>query len=170
MVQIRVVSCLLKNLYSVFLAGGKLNSKVAASTHWSWSCPSPPHGPRGTAAGWLAGQECCRPIPNGVAAEVLFLRKQLAYDHDHHVRPRRLTDGTRVAFLRLERSARRGDAWELGPLLLTGSAGLVYPIPLAGFDSDKHRSRLCASEFLGDLECFIERQEKQPLTVHTGIE
>ena len=30
-----------------------------------------------------------------VAAEVLFLRKQLAYYHDHNIQPRRLTDAAR---------------------------------------------------------------------------
>ena len=32
-----------------------------------------------------------------VAAEVLFLRKQLAYYEDHQIRPRRLTDAARLA-------------------------------------------------------------------------
>jgi Integrase core domain len=33
----------------------------------------------------------------GAAAEVLFLRKQLAYYQDHHIRPRRLTDVARLS-------------------------------------------------------------------------
>jgi hypothetical protein len=32
-----------------------------------------------------------------VAAEVLFLRKQLAYYRDHQIRPRRLTDAARLS-------------------------------------------------------------------------
>ena len=34
-----------------------------------------------------------------VAAEVLFLRKQLAYYQDHNIRPRRLTDAARLSLL-----------------------------------------------------------------------
>jgi putative transposase len=34
-----------------------------------------------------------------VAAEVLFLRKQLAYYQDHQIRPRRLTDGARLSLV-----------------------------------------------------------------------
>src|ERR1700747_3753662 len=34
-----------------------------------------------------------------VAAEVLFLRKQLAYYQDHKIRPRRLTDAARLCLL-----------------------------------------------------------------------
>jgi hypothetical protein len=34
-----------------------------------------------------------------VAAEVLFLRKQLAYYRDHNVRPRRLTDAARLSLI-----------------------------------------------------------------------
>jgi hypothetical protein len=33
------------------------------------------------------------------AAEVLFLRKQLAYHRDHNVRPRRLTDAARLSLV-----------------------------------------------------------------------
>ena len=47
------------------------------------------------------------------AAEILFLRKQLAYYQEHQVKPRRLTDGSRlslVALLRLESGARCGQA------------------------------------------------------------
>jgi hypothetical protein len=35
----------------------------------------------------------------GVAAEVLFLRKQLAYYQDHQIRPRRLTDAARLSLI-----------------------------------------------------------------------
>ena len=34
-----------------------------------------------------------------VAAEVLFLRKQLAYYQDHNIRPRRLTDAARLSLV-----------------------------------------------------------------------
>ena len=34
-----------------------------------------------------------------MAAEVLFLRKQLAYYQDHQIRPRRLTDATRLSLV-----------------------------------------------------------------------
>jgi putative transposase len=34
-----------------------------------------------------------------LAAEILFLRKQLAYYEEHQVRPRRLTDGARLSLL-----------------------------------------------------------------------
>jgi len=34
-----------------------------------------------------------------VAAEVLFLRKQLAYYQDHQIRPRRLTDAARLSLV-----------------------------------------------------------------------
>ena len=34
-----------------------------------------------------------------VAAEVPFLRKQLAYYHDHNIRPRRLTDAARLSLV-----------------------------------------------------------------------
>ena len=34
-----------------------------------------------------------------VAAEVLFLRKQLAYYRDHQIRPRRLTDAARLSLI-----------------------------------------------------------------------
>src|ERR1035441_5753897 len=34
-----------------------------------------------------------------VAAEVLFLRKQLAYYRDHQIRPRRLTDAARLSLV-----------------------------------------------------------------------
>ncbi len=34
-----------------------------------------------------------------VAAEVLFLRKQLAYYQDHNIRPGRLTDAARLSLL-----------------------------------------------------------------------
>src|ERR1035437_1850199 len=34
-----------------------------------------------------------------VAAEVLFLRKQLAYDQEHQIRPRRLTDAARLSLM-----------------------------------------------------------------------
>lgn len=34
-----------------------------------------------------------------VAAEVLFLRKQLAYYQDHHILPRRLTDAARLSLV-----------------------------------------------------------------------
>src|ERR1022692_1299555 len=34
-----------------------------------------------------------------VAAEILFLRKQLAYCQDHQIRPRRLTDATRLSLV-----------------------------------------------------------------------
>jgi hypothetical protein len=34
-----------------------------------------------------------------VAAEVLFLRKQLAYYQDHDIRPRRLTDAARLSLV-----------------------------------------------------------------------
>src|SRR5208282_4434034 len=34
-----------------------------------------------------------------VAAEVLFLRKQLAYYRDHQIRPRRLSDATRLSLV-----------------------------------------------------------------------
>src|ERR1039457_7511724 len=34
-----------------------------------------------------------------VAAEVVFLRKQLAYHQDHQIRPRRLTDAARLSLV-----------------------------------------------------------------------
>ena len=34
-----------------------------------------------------------------MAAEVLFLRKQLAYYRDHNIRPRRLTDAARLSLI-----------------------------------------------------------------------
>src|SRR5271166_4965491 len=34
-----------------------------------------------------------------IAAEVLFLRKQLAYYQDHKIRPRRLTDAARLSLV-----------------------------------------------------------------------
>jgi hypothetical protein len=34
-----------------------------------------------------------------VAAEVVFLRKQLAYYQDHQIRPRRLTDAARLSLV-----------------------------------------------------------------------
>jgi hypothetical protein len=34
-----------------------------------------------------------------LAAEILFLRKQLAYYHDHQVKARRLTDASRLSLL-----------------------------------------------------------------------
>ena len=34
-----------------------------------------------------------------VAAEILFLRKQLAYYQDHQIRPRRLTDAARLSLV-----------------------------------------------------------------------
>jgi hypothetical protein len=34
-----------------------------------------------------------------VAAEVLFLRKQLAYYQEHQIRPRRLTDAARLSLM-----------------------------------------------------------------------
>jgi hypothetical protein len=34
-----------------------------------------------------------------VAAEVLFLRKQLAYYHEHNIQPRRLTDAARLSLV-----------------------------------------------------------------------
>jgi len=34
-----------------------------------------------------------------VAAEVLFMRKQLAYYQDHQIRPRRLTDAARLSLV-----------------------------------------------------------------------
>ena len=36
---------------------------------------------------------------SAVAAEVLFLRKQLAYYHDHNIQPRRLTDAARLSLV-----------------------------------------------------------------------
>src|ERR1022692_2941063 len=65
-----------------------------------------------------------------VAAEVLFLRKQLAYYQEHQIRPRRLTDAARLSLVlwsrlfRLERSADRchpGDfhPTKFGDLVLT---------------------------------------------------
>src|SRR5271169_4149236 len=37
--------------------------------------------------------------PTAVAAEVLFLRKQLAHYQDHNIRPRRLTDAARLSLV-----------------------------------------------------------------------
>jgi len=56
-----------------------------------------------------------------MAAEVLFLRKQLAYYQDHQIRPRRLTDAARLSLVlvsafRLERSAHRRNAGDIRPL------------------------------------------------------
>jgi hypothetical protein len=45
---------------------------------------------------------CLRPAP-GRAAENLFLRKQLALYQERHVKPRRATDATRLALVRLAR-------------------------------------------------------------------
>ena len=45
---------------------------------------------------------CLRPAP-GLAAENLFLRKQLALYQERHVKPRRATDATRLALVRLAR-------------------------------------------------------------------
>ena len=39
-----------------------------------------------------------------MAAEVLFLRKQLAYYQDHQIRPRRLTDAARLSLVLWSRS------------------------------------------------------------------
>ena len=45
---------------------------------------------------------CLRPAPV-LAAENLFLRKQLTLYQEHHVQPRRATDATRCALVRLAR-------------------------------------------------------------------
>jgi glycine/D-amino acid oxidase-like deaminating enzyme len=57
-----------------------------------------------------------------LAAEILFLRKQLAYNQEHEIRPRRLSDAARlslsalVSALRLEGSAYGGDACHFHPV------------------------------------------------------
>jgi hypothetical protein len=49
---------------------------------------------------WISSR-ICRLIGGraALAAEVLFLRKQLAYYEEHQIRPRRLTDGARLSLL-----------------------------------------------------------------------
>jgi hypothetical protein len=51
------------------------------------------------AAGWIAVHVHHPPFPEAIAAEVLLLRKQLAYYQDHQIRPRLLTDATRLSLV-----------------------------------------------------------------------
>src|SRR4029077_11227637 len=60
-----------------------------------------------------------------LGAEVLFLRKQLAYYQEREIRPRRLTDAARlslvlVSVLRVERVAGRCDPGDVHPLASQG--------------------------------------------------
>jgi hypothetical protein len=48
--------------------------------------------------GWQFLYVVARPR-TAVAAEVLFLRKQLAYYQDHHIRPGKLTDAARLSLV-----------------------------------------------------------------------
>ena len=88
-----------KELCSTFSLCAKLIFHVATSMRLAALLPPQPYGPVGTAAGWSAVPERRSPVPNGPAAEVLFLRKQLAYYRDHEIRPRCLTDGARLSLV-----------------------------------------------------------------------
>ena len=48
--------------------------------------------------GWQFLNVVARPR-TAVAAEILFLRKQLAYYQDHQIRPRRLTEAARLSLM-----------------------------------------------------------------------
>jgi hypothetical protein len=66
-----------------------------------------------------------------LGAEVLFLRKQLAYNQEREIRPRRLTDAARlvsgvlVSVLRLERVAGHCDPGNVPSLASQGLAVLL---------------------------------------------
>jgi len=61
--------------------------------------PPQPYGPVGTAAAWSAVPKRRSRSRTALAAEVLFLRKQLAYYRDHEIRPRCLTDAARLSLV-----------------------------------------------------------------------
>jgi hypothetical protein len=72
-----------------------------------------------------------------VAAEVVFLRKQLAYYQDHQIRPRRLTDAARLSLVlwspafRVERSAHHRYTQDLC-LLASQGFQTVLALEVAG--------------------------------------
>ena len=90
---------LARELCSAFLLCAKLISHVATSMRLAALRPRQPYSPVGTAAGWSAVPERASRSRTAVAAEVLFLRKQLAYYQDHQIRPRRLTDGAGLSLV-----------------------------------------------------------------------
>jgi hypothetical protein len=117
---------LAKELCSAFSLCAKLISHVATSMRMAALLPPQAYGHLGTAAGWIAVHEVVARSRAAVAAEVLFLRKQLAYYQDHRIRPCPLTDAARrslVLWSRLfdwERSARHGHARNLRPVASQG--------------------------------------------------
>ena len=61
--------------------------------------PPQPYGPVGTAAHGVQFLNVVARSRTALAAEVLFLRKQLAYYRDHEIRPRCLTDAARLSLV-----------------------------------------------------------------------
>ena len=94
---------LAKELRSAFLLCAKLISPVGSSMHLAVLLQPQPYGPPGTAARWKAVPECRRRSRAALTAEILFLLKQLVYNRKHQIRPRRLSDATRLSLVRLSR-------------------------------------------------------------------
>ena len=90
---------LAKELCSTFSLCAKLIFHVATSMRLAALLPPQPYGPVGTAAAWSAVPKRRSRSRTALAAEVLFLRKQLAYYRDHQIRPRCLTDAARLSLV-----------------------------------------------------------------------
>jgi hypothetical protein len=71
------------------------------------------------------------PPRTAVAAEVLFLRKQLAYYQDHNIRPGRLTDGARLSMVLWSRLFDWKEALAIVTPRLRGLASQEFQVVLA---------------------------------------
>ena len=78
---------------------GKLNSHVSVSNRLEAQRPLRPYRRPGIAAGGLQFMYIVARPRAATAAEVLFMRKQLAYYQDHQIRPRPLTDAATGALV-----------------------------------------------------------------------